>query len=194
MPQRRGRAAALAALLGLTAAASLDAGPPVYQVKDIKAGAGSSSPGWLQATTGAALFSTTATMLFSAGTAAFGRELWGSDGTSAGTYMVKDINPGALDSNPAALVRSSDHFSLTVFFRAEDGVHGGELWKSDGTEDGTVLVKDVNPGSAGSFPRSLTVVPRGLSSITFFIADDARTARSSGRATARRQVRSSSRT
>ena len=33
----------------------------------------------------------------------------------------------------------------TLFFTANDGIHGPELWKSDGTEAGTVLVKNINP-------------------------------------------------
>ena len=35
----------------------------------------------------------------------------------------------------------------TLFFTANDGTNGTELWKSDGTAAGTVLVKDINPGS-----------------------------------------------
>ena len=41
----------------------------------------------------------------------------------------------------------------TLLFNASDGVSGAELWKTDGTQAGTVLVKDINPGSAGVVPR-----------------------------------------
>ena len=45
----------------------------------------------------------------------------------------------------------------TLFFAANDGVHGTELWKSDGTEAGTVLVKDINPGSFLRLCRSAPI-------------------------------------
>src|SRR5437868_12319592 len=60
--------------------------------------------------------------------------------------MVADINPGAPSSNASQLVA----IGSTTYFTASDGVHGQELWKSDGTAAGTMLVKDINPGSAGS--------------------------------------------
>jgi ELWxxDGT repeat protein len=83
---------------------------------------------------------------FSAAHPESGQELWKSDGTEAGTTLVKDIRPGPDGSAPVLLTVSGS----TLFFRAEDGVHGSELWKSDGTAAGTVLVADVRPGSAGS--------------------------------------------
>lgn len=46
----------------------------------------------------------------------------------------------------------------TLFFVTNDGIHGNELWKSDSTEDGTVMVKDIYIGSSSSSPSYLTVM------------------------------------
>ena len=78
---------------------------------------------------------------------AHGMELWRSDGTEAGTYLLADIRPGP----PSSLSGTGyDHIDdgRTLFFPANDGTHGNELWKTDGTPAGTVLVKDVDPGIA----------------------------------------------
>lgn len=79
-----------------------------------------------------------------------GQELWVTDGTEAGTVMVKDINPGS--GNAIVLTGFFTAFTHTVynsklFFAANNGTNGQELWVTDGTEAGTVMVKDINPGS-----------------------------------------------
>ncbi|MCW8922810.1 MAG: hypothetical protein OQK69_04155, partial [Gammaproteobacteria bacterium] len=91
-----------------------------------------------------------------------GTELWKSDGTEAGTVLVKDIYVGSYSSSPYELTNVNG----TVFFTAKTTGEGYELWKSDGTEAGTVLVKDIEPGSGDSSPYHLTNVNGTL----FFIA------------------------
>ena len=78
-----------------------------------------------------------------------GYELWKSDGTAAGTVLVKDIYPGTTvnqSSYPSLLTAVGSQ----LFFAANDGVSGKELWVTDGTTAGTTMVKDINPGPSGS--------------------------------------------
>ena len=96
-------------------------------------------------------------------------ELWKSDGTAAGTVMVKDIEPGvgaASGSQPFFLT----NLNGTLFFSAYDDAHGVELWKSDGTAAGTVMIKDIVPGPTWSDPFYLAAVNGG---VEFYALDGA---------------------
>jgi len=90
-------------------------------------------------------------------------ELWATDGTNAGTFLIKDIKSGDEGSDPKYLQVMDD----VVYFNADDGVHGTELWRSDGTESGTQLVIDINEGILNSQPETLSVVDNSLYFIPF---------------------------
>src|SRR5687767_4572947 len=95
--------------------------------------------------------------LFRATTRETGIELWRTDGTGAGTSLVKDIWPGpASGTSHRSFPSGSSQFDPVIvgdvaFFLASDGVHGWELWKSDGSEAGTSMVKEIRPGPQGPF-------------------------------------------
>ena len=119
------------------------------------------------------LLSVGTTLFFRADNRSYGPELWKSDGTLTGTVMVKDISSGS----DASLPRYLTNVNGTLFFSASDGsvdssandgINGRELWKSDGTEAGTVLVKDILAGSGDSSPRNLT----NVNGILYFLAND----------------------
>jgi ELWxxDGT repeat protein len=100
-----------------------------------------------------------------------GFELWRSDGTADGTTMVSDINAGhssafeySSNGQPPAIVAAADG----VYFTANDGEHGFELWRSDGTRAGTRMVADIRPYALSSTPAWLTDADGAV----YFSADD----------------------
>lgn len=116
-------------------------------VKDIDQGYSSSESKYFTAVNGI--------VFFTADDGVHGRELWKTDGTESGTVLVKDIYPGNQNywsQNPYMLTVSNG----TLFFVANDAIHGHELWKSDGTEANTVLVKDIFPGPLATGFRVMT--------------------------------------
>ena len=110
-----------------------------------------------------------------------GRELWVSDGTTEGTNLVADINPSSDSSDPGAfslrggftVPRDFIEFNDQLYFVADDGETGEELWVSDGTAEGTNLVADINPSSDGSSPGGFTEFDGKL----LFSADNGETGR-----------------
>ncbi|MCA9322291.1 MAG: hypothetical protein KDB53_16235, partial [Planctomycetes bacterium] len=131
------------------------------QVADIRPGAGSSN-------TAFEFVEFNGLMYFAADDGANGKELWRSDGTMAGTMMVKDINTTG-SSSPAQFCVAAGK----LFFAANDGVNGTELWVSDGTALGTVLLKDLNTttATASSFPTEMTAYDAAGSGVVFAATD-----------------------
>jgi ELWxxDGT repeat protein len=138
-------------------------------VADINPGSGSSYP--------SNLINVGGTLFFSANDGTHGTELWRSNGVTSGTVLVKDISPGSHLAGPTGhqyLVPNSSYpgnlmnFAGTLFFSANDGTHGVELWRSNGTAAGTQMVDDINPGSVSSYPTNLMNVGGTL----FFLAND----------------------
>src|SRR5215212_3012083 len=139
-----------------------------FLVEDIYPGKTGSEPGLLVDFKGK--------LLFAADHPDFGEELWRSNGTKPGTELVKDIDPGPLVVNEVEDTETGssepDNVLLTkkwIFFQATTAKYGEELWKSDGTNRGTKLVKDIAPGPGASDPEDIvSTAPR----TTFFRAWD----------------------
>ena len=128
-------------------------------VKDVQPGPESSSPRGLTNVNGTLFFVTLRTI-----DGTFSVELWKSNGSTAGTILVKSFGTGGLKSTAQELTDVSG----TLFFKAFDTNSGFELWKSDGSTTGTVLVKDIRPGPNSSSPFDLVDVGGTL----FFSAFD----------------------
>ena len=94
-----------------------------------------------------------------------GSQLWRSDGTEAGTYLVKMISNTIASNNT---ITELFNYNGMIVFNAYDPVHGKELWISNGTEAGTTLLKDIRTGPVSSFPYNFFIFNGNL----FFIADD----------------------
>lgn len=102
-------------------------------------------------------------IIYSVDQTGYGKELYVTDGTVAGSKLLKDINPGTSSSNCSGFTILNN----VIYFRASDGTHGTELWRTDGTTSGTYMVKDINPSGNG-YP----VYMAAGTSILYFIAND----------------------
>lgn len=110
-------------------------------------------------------------------------QLWASDGKSDGTFRLTDLRSDSIGTQARELANVNG----TLFFTTNDGNHGYELWKSNGTADGsghelwrsegtpqtTVRAADLIPGPDGSEPGDVVAVDGRL----FFLADNANASR-----------------
>lgn len=122
-----------------------------------------------------------------------GLELWFSDGTEAGTkpvninqqtyrvydpvagaYVVDDNNLPVSDPNfffdstsASSFPRELTPFNDELYFVANDGIHGFELWSISDKGNNPQLIEDMRLGNISSSPEELTVVNDNL----YFTAD-----------------------
>ncbi|HVE85081.1 MAG TPA: ELWxxDGT repeat protein [Myxococcales bacterium] len=93
-------------------------------------------------------------LLFDRDDGVHGMELWATDGTAAGTSLVKDIYPGPAASTPQVVGVLGGVGYLVAGTDA-----GASLWRSDGTPAGTSLVRRLD----GAFLRAgLALTPENL--------------------------------
>ena len=107
------------------------------------------------------------------------------NGDGGGTYANGVLETGEIDSSMTFCSRSVEMVNIrsgsggsypsyltavgnTLYFSASDGTNGNELWKSDGTSTGTVMVKDIRSGSSSSDPDEFIAVGNTL----YFSATD----------------------
>ena len=92
-------------------------------------------------------------MYFSADDGIHGNELWRSNGTPAGTFMVKDIEPGTASSSPIEITEANGK----LYFSAITSTYGREPWVSDGTASGTQKLAAITTGFS-SIPAEFTAM------------------------------------
>ena len=80
--------------------------------------------------------------------------------------LLKDINPTG--DSYADFIQEWNVAGSNNLFIADDGVHGYELWTTDGTAAGTKLVKDINPSGDAFIGTSFAM----LNNVLYFFADD----------------------
>jgi ELWxxDGT repeat protein len=83
-----------------------------------------------------------------------GYGLWKTDGTKAGTVLIKDFEQGQQKSRQQNFIR----FNGKLYFSSCTLQQGCEMWQTDGTPRGTNLVKDIAPGTKGAGFQPLTIL------------------------------------
>lgn len=129
----------------------------IVQVKDISSGFGTENGNPRE------LFDYNGTLFFRAANGQNSSEvgLWKSDGTENGTVIVKNVDFSTQPNFGNSY--NFTPFNGSLYFTGgntslNNGTVDVELWKTDGTTQGTVRVRDLNPGGGSSNPNLLTVL------------------------------------
>nr|AIF06417.1 hyalin repeat-containing protein [uncultured marine group II/III euryarchaeote KM3_192_B10] len=117
-----------------------------WQVADINSGSDSSAPGYY-----AGINVVGTKLYFCATDGNSGYELWSHDTVAGTTGRVADINWGSEDSIPGKL-SGLTAVGTTLYFDADDGNSGRELWAHDTSTGSTTRVADIYSGSGSSDP------------------------------------------
>jgi len=108
-------------------------------------------------------------VFFDANDYTHGYEPWVTDGTPAGTRMIRDVNPGGFSSSAFNWQPIGDSKTTKMIFAANDGVSGRELWITDGTPANTKQIKDIWPGPSTGTDLFFSVADNGT---LYFRAND----------------------
>ncbi len=105
-------------------------------------------------------------VIFTADDGIHGREVWVTNGTPEGTRLVADINPGSADGAPPIDTRHEDTLFHPLgrgqaLFGGDDGIHGRELWITNGTAGGTRMLRDIREGADGNGVITYLTLPDG---------------------------------
>ena len=134
---------------------------PATQIVDVPVAGSNSNPGSFTVVDGELYYSA---FVFPG----FGRELYASNRTQAGTRRLTDINPGIGNSDPTPMGEIDG--DLVFAIRQDDSNDVGQVWRTDGSVVGTTFVRDVQPGNG----LARLEADRGwtLGGIIHFLADD----------------------
>lgn len=105
-------------------------------------------------------------MYFSGMNAAYGEELWVTDGTVAGTSLVADLYTGDDSSKPSEFISMNGD----LYFFARHSTYGRELFKIEGSDGSVQLIRDVLPGTNDGV--SVTVKTFVYNGLLYFTAND----------------------